>query len=138
MVTDNRIEDIRADAGGDGPYGNAISVFRAGNVIVRGNRIDKCAFSAIRGNSASNIQIAGNICTRLGEVAIYSEFSFEGAVIANNTVDGATDRHLGDQFRCRRQARGGAGKSAAQSRPDGHGKGIGLSGSRPTASSPAM
>lgn len=90
IVTDNRIEDTRADAGGDGPYGNAINIFRAGNVIVRGNRIDKCAFSAVRGNSASNIQIAGNVCTRMGEVAIYSEFSFEGAVITSNTVDGAT------------------------------------------------
>lgn len=90
IVTDNRIEDTRADAGGDGPYGNAISVFRAGNVIVRGNRIDGCAFSAVRGNSASNIQIAGNVCTRMSEVGIYSEFSFEGAVITGNTVDGAT------------------------------------------------
>ena len=89
QVIDNRVEDTRADAGGDGPYGNAISIFRAGNVMVHGNRIDKAAFSAIRGNSASNIQISGNTCTRLGEVAIYSEFSFEGAVIANNTVDGA-------------------------------------------------
>ncbi len=90
IVTDNRVEDTRADAGGDGPYGNGISVYRAGNVIVRGNRIDKCAFSAVRGNSASNIQIAGNVCTRMGEVAIYSEFSFEGAVITGNTVDVAT------------------------------------------------
>ncbi len=90
IVVDNRIEETRADAGGDGPYGNAISVFRAGNVIVRGNRIDGCAFSAVRGNSASNIQIAGNVCTRMSEVGIYSEFSFEGAVITGNTVDGAT------------------------------------------------
>lgn len=90
IVTDNRIENIRADAGGDGPNGNGISVYRAGNVIVRGNRIDTCAFSAVRGNSASNIQIAGNICTRMSEVGIYSEFSFEGAVITGNTVDGAT------------------------------------------------
>jgi uncharacterized secreted repeat protein (TIGR03808 family) len=90
IVTDNRIEDTRADAGGDGPHGNAISVFRAGNLIVRGNRIDGCAFSAVRGNSASNIQIAGNVCTRMSEVGIYSEFSFEGAVITGNTVDGAT------------------------------------------------
>jgi len=89
QVIDNRVEDTRADAGGDGPNGNAISVFRAGNVMVRGNRIDKARFSAIRGNSASNIQITGNTCTRLGEVAIYSEFSFESAVIANNTVDDA-------------------------------------------------
>jgi len=90
IVVDNRIEDTRADAGGDGPYGNGISVFRAGNVIVRGNRIDKCAFSAVRGNSASNIQIAGNVCTRMSEVGIYSEFAFEGAVITGNTVDVAT------------------------------------------------
>ncbi|MFZ5689988.1 MAG: TIGR03808 family TAT-translocated repetitive protein [Pseudomonadota bacterium] len=90
IVSDNRIEDTRADAGGDGPYGNAISVYRAGNVMVRGNRIDGCAFSAVRGNSASNIQIADNVCTRMGEVAIYSEFSFEGAAITGNTVDGAT------------------------------------------------
>jgi uncharacterized secreted repeat protein (TIGR03808 family) len=90
IVVDNRIEETRADAGGDGPYGNAISVYRAGNVIVRGNRIDRAAFSAVRGNSASNIQIAGNICTGMREVGIYSEFSFEGAVITGNTVDGAT------------------------------------------------
>ena len=86
---DNRIEDIDNVAGGSGQYGNAINVFRAGNVIVRGNRISRAAFSAVRGNAASNIQITGNTATDLGEVAIYSEFGFEGAVIANNTVDGA-------------------------------------------------
>jgi uncharacterized secreted repeat protein (TIGR03808 family) len=43
----------------------------------------------VRGNAASNIQITGNTATELGEVAIYSEFGFEGAVIANNTIDGA-------------------------------------------------
>ena len=57
--------------------------------IVRGNRIRNCAFSAVRGNSASAIEITGNSCSGLGEVALYSEFSFEGAVIANNAVDGA-------------------------------------------------
>jgi uncharacterized secreted repeat protein (TIGR03808 family) len=31
----------------------------------------------------------GNSCTRLGEVALYAEFSFEGAIIANNLVDTA-------------------------------------------------
>ena len=89
LVVDNRIEDIANVSGGSGQYGNAINVFRAGNVIVRGNRISRAAYSAVRGNSASNIQITGNTATELGEVAIYSEFSFEGAVIANNTVDGA-------------------------------------------------
>lgn len=89
QVIDNRIEDIKAGPGGSGQYGNAINAFRAGNVIVRGNRIRNCDYSAVRGNSASNIQITGNSVSEVREVALYSEFSFEGAVIANNTVDGA-------------------------------------------------
>ena len=89
LVADNRIEDIKAGPGGSGQYGNAINAFRAGNVIVRGNRIRNCDYSAVRGNSASNIQITGNSVSDIREVALYSEFSFEGAVIANNTVDGA-------------------------------------------------
>src|SRR6478735_6519023 len=89
LVADNRIEDIKAGPGGSGQYGNAINAFRAGNVIVRGNRIRNCDYSAVRGNSASNIQITGNSVSDVREVALYSEFSFEGAGIANNTVDGA-------------------------------------------------
>jgi uncharacterized secreted repeat protein (TIGR03808 family) len=89
QVLDNRIEDIKAGPGGSGQYGNAINAFRAGNVIVRGNRIRNCDYSAVRGNSASNIQISGNSISDVREVALYSEFAFEGAVIANNTVDGA-------------------------------------------------
>ena len=89
LVADNRIEDIKAGPGGSGQYGNAINAFRAGNVIVRGNRIRNCDYSAVRGNSASNIQITGNSVSDVREVALYSEFSFEGAVISGNTVDGA-------------------------------------------------
>jgi uncharacterized secreted repeat protein (TIGR03808 family) len=89
LVLDNRIENIKAGPGGSGQYGNAINAFRAGNVIVRGNRIRNCDYSAVRGNSASNIQITGNSVSDVREVALYSEFAFEGAVIANNTVDGA-------------------------------------------------
>ncbi len=89
LVVDNRIEDISAKRGGSGQYGNAINVFRAANVAVRGNRISRAAFSAVRGNAASNIQIVSNIATDIGEVAFYAEFGFEGAVISNNTVDGA-------------------------------------------------
>src|SRR6202012_3725163 len=63
--------------------------FRASHVIVRGNFISQCAFSAVRGNTASNIHIEGNSVADVGEVALYSEFGFEGALIANNTVDGA-------------------------------------------------
>lgn len=88
-IADNRIEDTGARGGGTGENGNAINVFRAADVVVRGNHIRNAAFSAIRGNSASNIQIIGNNCSALDEVAIYSEFGFEGAVIADNVVDGA-------------------------------------------------
>jgi uncharacterized secreted repeat protein (TIGR03808 family) len=88
IVTDNRIEDIKAGAGGSGQHGNAINAFRANNVIVRGNRIKNCDYSGVRGNTASNIQIIGNSISDVREVALYSEFSFEGAIIANNSVDG--------------------------------------------------
>ncbi len=89
LIADNRIEDTAARAGGSGQNGNAINVYRGADVIVRGNHIRGAAFSAIRGNAASNIQIVGNNCGALAEVAIYAEFDFEGAVIASNTVDGA-------------------------------------------------
>ncbi|OAF07047.1 nitrous oxidase accessory protein [Bradyrhizobium centrolobii] len=89
LVADNRIEDIKAGPGGSGQYGNAINAFRAGNVIVRGNHIKNCDYSAVRGNSASNIHITDNSVSDVREVALYSEFSFEAAVFANNTVDGA-------------------------------------------------
>jgi len=89
IVAANRIERIAAKSGGSGQNGNAINVFRAGSVLISGNRIADCAFSAIRSNSGSNCQMIGNSCARLGEVALYAEFSFEGAVIANNLVDRA-------------------------------------------------
>ncbi len=89
IVTDNRIESIDNRSGGSGQNGNAVNVFRAANVIVRGNRIRNCAFSAVRGNAASNIQIEGNSIIDMREVALYAEFGFEGALIADNTIDGA-------------------------------------------------
>jgi uncharacterized secreted repeat protein (TIGR03808 family) len=89
IVVDNRIESIANRSGGSGQYGNAINAFRAANVIVRGNRIRRCAFSAVRGNASSNIQIEGNSISDTGEVALYAEFGFEGAIIANNNVEGA-------------------------------------------------
>jgi uncharacterized secreted repeat protein (TIGR03808 family) len=87
IVTANRIAGIAASGGGQS--GNGISVFRAGAVTINGNRIADCAVSAIRANAAANCQMIGNSCARLGEVAIYAEFSVEGSVIANNLVDRA-------------------------------------------------
>lgn len=89
IVADNRIENIDNRSGGSGQFGNAINVFRAANVSVRGNRIRNCAFSAVRGNAASNLHVEGNVISDVREVALYAEFGFEGALIANNTVDGA-------------------------------------------------
>jgi uncharacterized secreted repeat protein (TIGR03808 family) len=89
LVVDNRVEDIANKKGGSGQWGNGINMFRADNVIVRGNRIRNAAYSAIRGNTASNLQIAGNTCRGMGEVAIFVEFDFQGAVVADNIVDGA-------------------------------------------------
>ncbi|HET7911527.1 MAG TPA: TIGR03808 family TAT-translocated repetitive protein [Pseudolabrys sp.] len=89
IVADNTIDDTEARAGGTGENGNAINVFRAANVIVRNNIIRRAAFSAIRGNAAANIQIIGNNCASLKETALYSEFDFEGAIVANNVVDTA-------------------------------------------------
>jgi uncharacterized secreted repeat protein (TIGR03808 family) len=91
MVTGNRVERIQARSGGTGQNGNGINAFRAGNVVISGNIVSDCAFSAIRANSASNLQISGNTCSRSGETAVYSEFSFEGAIISNNIVDGAAN-----------------------------------------------
>jgi uncharacterized secreted repeat protein (TIGR03808 family) len=91
IVTGNRIERTGAGHGGTGQYGNAINLYRAGGVIVSGNQIAQSAFSAIRANSASNAQITDNQCLQSGETAIYSEFSFEGAVISGNIVDGAAN-----------------------------------------------
>lgn len=91
IVTGNRVERIQATKGGTGQNGNGINIFRAGNVIVANNVVAGCAFSAIRANSASNVQITANNCTGSGETAIYSEFAFEGAVISANIVDGGAN-----------------------------------------------
>jgi uncharacterized secreted repeat protein (TIGR03808 family) len=89
VLAQNRIERIAAKGGGSGQNGNGINVYRAGGVAVSGNRITDCAYSAIRGNTADNIQMVGNACREIGEVALYAEFGFQGALIASNLVDQA-------------------------------------------------
>ncbi|MFV0296384.1 MAG: TIGR03808 family TAT-translocated repetitive protein [Hyphomicrobiaceae bacterium] len=88
-VSGNIIERIAAVAGGSGQNGNGVNVFRANGVLVSGNRISDCAYTGVRANSASDVQIVANSVMRAGEVALYAEFAFEGAVIAQNIVDGA-------------------------------------------------
>ena len=91
IVSGNRITRTGATYGGTGQFGNAINVYRADGVVVSGNHISDSAFTAIRANAASNIQISDNICLRSGETAIYSEFGFEGALVTGNLVDGAAN-----------------------------------------------
>jgi uncharacterized secreted repeat protein (TIGR03808 family) len=89
IVSGNRIARIRADSGGNGQNGNGINIFRADAVAIADNHISECAYSAIRGNAASDIRVTANTCLNVGEVAIYAEFGFEGALIANNLIDRA-------------------------------------------------
>ncbi|MEM8814040.1 MAG: TIGR03808 family TAT-translocated repetitive protein, partial [Pseudomonadota bacterium] len=89
IVRGNHVERIGSANGGTGQWGNGINVFQSDNVIIDNNRVSDCAFSAIRSNGGSNLQIVGNNCLRSGETAIYSEFVFQGAVISSNVVDGA-------------------------------------------------
>jgi len=89
ILVNNRIAGIDWRGGGNGQNGNGINIFRADAVIVAGNHLENCAFSAIRLNATNNCQVSANQCLASGEVAIFSEFAFSGSIIANNLVDGA-------------------------------------------------
>jgi uncharacterized secreted repeat protein (TIGR03808 family) len=89
IVRGNRIRQIRAMRGGTGQYGNAINVFRAGGCTITGNHIRDCAFTAVRVNGATNSIISQNNCANFGEVGIFAEFEFDGAVVGGNIIDGA-------------------------------------------------
>jgi uncharacterized secreted repeat protein (TIGR03808 family) len=97
IVAHNRVSNISARSGGTGQNGNGINVYRAARVHVSGNIISDCAYSAVRANESSGVLVIANSAQRIGEVALYVEAAderagaagFEGAVIANNTVDRA-------------------------------------------------
>ncbi len=89
IVRGNRVSRIRAESGGTGQNGNGINLDKANGVVIADNRVDDCAFSAIRCFSSDNIAVTGNVATNSGEMALYVEFAFEGAIVANNLIDGA-------------------------------------------------
>jgi uncharacterized secreted repeat protein (TIGR03808 family) len=91
IVSENRVSRIRAESGGTGQNGNGINLDKANGVIVADNRIDQCAFSAIRCFSSDSVKVTGNIATRSGETAVYVEFASEGAVVADNLIDGGAN-----------------------------------------------
>ncbi len=87
IISNNRISRVDYTDGGTGQNGNGVIIFRAGNVIVEGNRISDCAFTAVRNNAGSNCHIVNNNISRMGEVAIYCEFAFDGAVVSGNIIE---------------------------------------------------
>jgi uncharacterized secreted repeat protein (TIGR03808 family) len=89
IIRANRILDTRNTAGGSGEFGNAIGLYRAGGVVVEGNVIRRAAYTAVRNNGGSNVTVSHNNIAGCGEVALYSEFAFDGTVISGNVVDGA-------------------------------------------------
>lgn len=91
VISGNRIARIGARDGGTGQNGNGINVFRGAGVTVTDNHISDCALTAIRANSASNVQISNNQCLRSGETAIFCEFEFVGAIVNGNLIDGAAN-----------------------------------------------
>ena len=84
LVIGNSIDKVRAVSGGDGPYGNGINIFRAHNVLVEGNHITNCAFSAIRSNLGHGCRYIGNHCANSGEVMLYIELGASEAVLMGN------------------------------------------------------
>jgi len=95
IVTANHVSGVRAASGGTGQFGNAINVVEANGVAVSNNRLENCAFSAVRVFSSDDALVTGNVATRMGETALYVEFAFLGAVVSGNIVD---DAALGISF----------------------------------------
>ncbi len=89
QVLGNRVSRVRADGGGNGQNGNGINIYLAHDVMTANNHVFDTAFSSIRYNSGSSAQIIGNNLSKAGEVSLYVEFAFQGAVVANNIIDGA-------------------------------------------------
>lgn len=92
IVADNHIVDVDAADGGDGPNGNGINIFRAHDVVVRGNYISRCRFSALRTNLGHGVVFVGNHCSDCGETTVFVEFGATGTVIMGNTIsDGVSE-----------------------------------------------
>ncbi len=89
LVAMNRIRHIRIDSGGDGEFGNGVNVFRAAHVRVVDNDISKCAYTAVRVDGGDGCIVARNICRHFGEVAIFVEFAFFKAIVADNLIEHA-------------------------------------------------
>ncbi len=59
-------------------------------MIVSNNSITDCAFTAVRVNASSDVQITGNTALRSGDTELFVEFGAQGAIVSSNLVDGAS------------------------------------------------
>lgn len=91
IISRNRIEDTGAIEGGMGWNGNGVNVSKAGGVVISNNAIRRSAFTAVRAHQADDVLITGNLCVDSGEVAVFAEYGFSGAVIQGNIIDGAAN-----------------------------------------------
>jgi uncharacterized secreted repeat protein (TIGR03808 family) len=89
-ILDCRIHKVAVRSGGNGQNGNGVSIFRAGGVIAKGNRISNCGFSALRNNGGRDVQFLDNACVASGETAIFAEFAYRDVTIRNNLIDGGS------------------------------------------------
>ena len=89
LVIDNRIEDVTARSGGSGQNGNAVNVFRAANVIVRGNAIAVRPFPQCAAMPPRISRSRATAPARSARSRSIRNSDSKGAVIANNTIDGA-------------------------------------------------
>jgi uncharacterized secreted repeat protein (TIGR03808 family) len=87
-VSGNRVERIRS-LDGAGGHGHGVEIFRARGVAVASNRIADCTGSAIAIAGTSGAQVTGNQCRRSGATGIQAADASDGALMANNLVDGA-------------------------------------------------
>ncbi|QGM46882.1 TIGR03808 family TAT-translocated repetitive protein [Methylocystis heyeri] len=88
-IRDNAIADIHNLSGGDGPYGNGVSIWGSGSVRVENNRIDRCAYTAVRNNAGHDVVVVGNQCRSFGEKAMYAEFGAKRSEFRNNLIEDA-------------------------------------------------
>jgi uncharacterized secreted repeat protein (TIGR03808 family) len=86
-IRNNVIEDVNNRSGGDGPYGNGVSIYAAGSVRVEKNRVSRCAYSHIRTNATHNVSVIGNDCKVCGERSMYAEFGAKNAIFRDNRIE---------------------------------------------------
>lgn len=88
-IRNNEISDIHNFSGGDGAYGNGVSIWGSGFVLVENNVIRRCAYTAVRNNAGHDVSVIGNDCKGFGERAMYAEFGAKRAAFRDNKIDDA-------------------------------------------------